>query len=36
MYPDANNIFDYIKVDFAARYDQLGKMVVSGQSPVPP
>ena len=30
---DANNIFDYIKVDYAARYDQLGKMVVSGQSP---
>lgn len=30
---DANNIFDYIKVDYSARYDQLGKMVVSGQSP---
>ncbi len=30
---DANNIFDYIKVDYQARYDQLGKMVVSGQSP---
>ncbi len=30
---DANNIFDYINVDYQARYDQLGKMVVSGQSP---
>ncbi|MCM1054185.1 MAG: ABC transporter substrate-binding protein [Bacteroides sp.] len=30
---DANNIFDYLKVDYAARYDQLGKLVVSGQSP---
>ena len=30
---DANNIFDYINVAYASRYDQLGKLVVSGQSP---
>lgn len=30
---DANNIFDYINVSYEARYDQLGKLVVSGQSP---
>ena len=30
---DANNIFDYIYCDYEARYDQLGKMVSTGDSP---
>lgn len=30
---DKDNIFDYINVVYADRYDQLGKMVVSGSSP---
>lgn len=30
---DKDNIFDYINVSYGDRYDQLGKMVVSGSSP---
>lgn len=30
---DANNIFDYINVEYNSRYDQLGKMVAAGDSP---
>ena len=30
---DANNIFDNIYVNYADRYDQLGKLVASGDSP---